>query len=229
MFTQLLASQPVRQKSTGGLITSIVLHLGLATVLVYATTRTIEVATKPEVTPLIYIDPVPTPPQPADPTPPVQAPSDVGIVTPTEAPPTLPPISKALTAVPDRLFPSNNGEGMIPMLNTVPRGLPSGVVSEVFREDQVEIPVTLAAGSARPGYPGILSSSGIEGSARFRFVVDTGGRVEMATVEMIAASHSAFAQSVRNTLPRMRFTPARVDGHAVRQLVELPFEFKTKK
>jgi TonB family protein len=229
MFTQLLASQPVRQKSTGGLAASMVLHLGLATALAYATTKTIEVATKPQETRLYYLNPEPPPAQPADPTPPVEAPSDVGIVTPTVAPPTLPPISRAMNTVPDRLFPGNTGEGMIPILNTVPRGLPSGIVSEVFREDQVEIPVALAYGSAKPGYPASLSSTGIEGAARFRFVVDTVGRVEMTTIEMVSSSHAAFAQSVRITLPRMRFTPARVDGKPVRQLVELPFEFRTKK
>jgi TonB family protein len=70
---------------------------------------------------------------------------------------------------------------------------------------------------------------GIDGSARFRFIVDSLGRVEMPSVEQVQATHDAFAFAVRNTLARMRFTPALVQGKPVRQLVELPFVFRVER
>jgi hypothetical protein len=60
-------------------------------------------------------------------------------------------------------------------------------------------------------------------------VVDTLGRVELLTVRELQSTHQAFALAVRSTLPRMRFTPARVDGRAVRQLVEFPIVFRIER
>jgi TonB family protein len=227
MFTQLLASQPVRQKSTGGLVVSIVMHLLLATGVVYATTKTVQVIQKDQPTDLVY-----QPPEPPElvtkieipPTAPSEVPS---VTTVVEIPVSLPPLPE-----PGTLTPTT----MVRPLGVVATWLapaapktPTTLASSVFRENEVEVPVSLAGGSPTPRYPASLASTGIDGAARFRFVVDTAGRVELGTVERIASSHSAFAQSVLSTLPRMRFTPARVDGRPVRQLVELPFEFRTKR
>ena len=76
-----------------------------------------------------------------------------------------------------------------------------------------------------PKYPNLLRSSGIDGTARMRFVVDTLGRAEMATAVDVDATNPAFAFAIRSTLPRMRFVPAQVGGRPVRQLVELPVVF----
>ena len=58
-----------------------------------------------------------------------------------------------------------------------------------------------------------------------RFVVDTTGRVERGSVQVVSSSNELFTASVRSALPSLRFRPASAGGRLVRQLVELPFEF----
>jgi hypothetical protein len=59
-----------------------------------------------------------------------------------------------------------------------------------------------------------------------QFVVDTLGRVETVSFAVLETTHAEFAQAVRAVLPEMRFTPAIVSSHKVRQLVQQPFLFK---
>jgi outer membrane biosynthesis protein TonB len=65
----------------------------------------------------------------------------------------------------------------------------------------------------------------VAGRVVARFVVDTLGRVEPGSVQVVAADHPLFAATVREALGAMRFRPARAGGVRVRQLVELPFAF----
>jgi len=80
--------------------------------------------------------------------------------------------------------------------------------------------------SAVPAYPPLLEKQGIEGIAVVRFVVDTTGRADIGTFRVIETSHSLFAASVREALPKMKFQPATVGPKRVRQLVEIPFGFQ---
>jgi TonB family protein len=81
-------------------------------------------------------------------------------------------------------------------------------------------------GSAAPIYPPELIEQMLFGSVLTHFVIDTSGRVDMATVEIVSSAHPLFVQSVRDAMPGMRFYPASVDGRRVRQLVEQRFEFR---
>lgn len=63
------------------------------------------------------------------------------------------------------------------------------------------------------------------GEVEVQFVVDSSGRADEATLEVLAATHAELEESVRRALPCMRFRPATVDGRPVRQLVEKPFSF----
>jgi protein TonB len=72
----------------------------------------------------------------------------------------------------------------------------------------------------------MLRNQRLEGTARVRFVVGTNGRVETSSIVVLESSHPAFAEAVRAALPRMRFRPARVGRHPVRQLVEFPLVFR---
>lgn len=94
---------------------------------------------------------------------------------------------------------------------------------------QVEKPVQPIPGSGVPRYPSILRSAGVEGEVLTQFVVDTLGRVEVASFKSIRTSHDLFEASVRAALPEMRFTPAEVGGKKVRQLVQQPFVFALAK
>ncbi|MHB1864008.1 MAG: TonB family protein [Gemmatimonadaceae bacterium] len=95
----------------------------------------------------------------------------------------------------------------------------------VYLPDAVDEQATLLVGSAQPVYPASLLRSGTGGRVLARFVVDTAGAIEMGTVTILSATDSAFANATRGALPGARFTPATVGGQAVRELVEMPFDF----
>ena len=81
-------------------------------------------------------------------------------------------------------------------------------------------------GSAAPAYPPELLGEGIEGYVIVRYVVGSDGRADSSSLAVLTTTHRGFADAVRAALPYMRFTPARVDGRPVRQLVEQPFRFQ---
>jgi hypothetical protein len=64
------------------------------------------------------------------------------------------------------------------------------------------------------------------GEVLFQFVIDTTGQAEMPTLRLLKSTNPQFALACRQALPNMRFVPAEYDGHKVRELVQLPFDFK---
>jgi protein TonB len=80
-------------------------------------------------------------------------------------------------------------------------------------------------GNPAPAYPASLRSAQVEGSVLARFIVDTTGRVEAASINFPEATHALFADAVRQSLLRSRYLPAVLGEHAVRQLVEQRFAF----
>ena len=71
----------------------------------------------------------------------------------------------------------------------------------------------------------MLQSQGIKGTVMAQFVVDTTGRADVSTFKILDSPHELFSAAVRNALPKMRFIPAEVGGHKVKQLVQQPFVF----
>lgn len=228
MFTQLLASRPARQRPTGGVLASVTLHGFVVAAAVYATIGTSPGFTKPAAQQLVYQPPVdPVPPAPTPPASIIAPPGLPVVSVPVSVPLELPQI----TTVPVRtLIDLPPGARFVPGgIGTVGESVTAPLANIPYSADQVEFPASIADNSPVPRFPSALRGVGIEGYARFRFVVDTAGRVELGSVEAISASHEAFAYAVRATLPRMRFRPGRAAGHAVRQLVELPFAFRISK
>lgn len=95
-----------------------------------------------------------------------------------------------------------------------------------YFEFQVEKPALQKPLKAGPRYPTALRESGVEGEVLAQFVVDQDGQAEMRTLRVLKSSHADFTRAVREYLPRMRFSPAELDGCKVRQVVQLPFAFK---
>ena len=95
----------------------------------------------------------------------------------------------------------------------------------VFTIIEVDTAAQRLPGSAAPRYPQALLEKRVQGQAIVRFVVDTTGLADPASFSVVVASHVEFAQSVRDALPGMRFSTARIGTMKVRQLVELPFTF----
>ena len=80
--------------------------------------------------------------------------------------------------------------------------------------------------SAAPIYPRELIAIGAEGLVQAIYVVDTVGRVDTTTIQVVHSDDPRFTASVRTALAAMRFRPARRLGKTVRQLVEQKFRFR---
>jgi protein TonB len=96
----------------------------------------------------------------------------------------------------------------------------------VYLASQVDNPVAYDVNSAAPAYPDSLRRNGVEGQVTAQFVVDTTGRVDVASFVLLESTHGRFTESVRQALPRMLFRPAEINGFKIRQLVQIPFVFK---
>jgi protein TonB len=83
--------------------------------------------------------------------------------------------------------------------------------------------------SAAPAYPRELMARGVEGYAAMRFVVDSAGAVDLASVRVLDFTHPEFVSAVKSAMPGMRFTPARLGDKPVRQLAEQLFRFQIEK
>lgn len=105
----------------------------------------------------------------------------------------------------------------------VARGqVPDDVVYDYAHVDQ---PAQMRPGMRPPVFPILLREAHVAGKVVVSFIVDTRGRVELATFRVYRTTHELFTQAVRDCLPRLRFTPALLRGHAVRQLVVGAFDF----
>ena len=230
MLTTLIASRPMRGDARGGASASLLLHGSLLAAGLLLGSQVKDVlppAAPPEI---IYIDPTAPTPTPAptgrvgDAGSPIAPPTldavpvDVTIDVPslpTSIPTTIPDPSRSLWTGVHRAAPrTGTADG--------PTGRGAGGEYSQF---QVDLPARLSPRSPLPRYPEALRRLALAGTVRMTFVVDTLGRVEMATVRVLEAAHPAFEASVRSTLPRMRFEPARIGDRPVRQLVEFPVAF----
>ena len=230
MLNQLIASRPAVRRSPGGFAASIVLHGIVIAGAIIATTRTPVTHRPPEpirqVT--VYVEPPPPPPRPvtsapqAGPT--ISTPNVINV--PTFVPDGLPPILPMRDLI-NMDAPTQFRVG-VPTSAGTP-GIAPVAPDAPYAVNQVEVAVVLDPRSPLPRFPQLLRDSGVEGMARLQFVVDTLGRVELESVRVVDATHPLFAAAVQATLPRMRFSPARVGNHRVRQLVEFPIQFTLNK
>lgn len=222
MFAQLLASRPARRRSPAGFAASLVVHSLVIAGAVALTTRVVRPPEPHDTLIQIVAPPAPKPLSAA----PQRSGTPVWrqqfIDVPIRVPDGIPPI--------DLLHPSISLDDPLQFRVGAPPVAPGvGPVldpSAAFTEADVEVPVVVDPRSALPRYPQWMRDAGIEGSARARFIVDSTGRAEMATMQIVSSTHTAFAEALRMTLPAMRFVPARIGGRRVRQLVEFPVEFR---
>ena len=108
------------------------------------------------------------------------------------------------------------------VVDTAGTGSPAG---GVFTVDLVDKAAAPRAGNPAPIYPAALRAAQIEGTVLARFVVDSAGHAEVATIEFPEATHPQFAEAVRQSIIHSRYLPAMLQGRPVRQLVEQRFAF----
>jgi protein TonB len=80
------------------------------------------------------------------------------------------------------------------------------------------------AGNAPPHYPSV-HFLGMHGSVLAEFIVDTTGRVLPGSVRVIVSANAQLDQPVLDAVPSMRFEPATIHGHRVKELLEMTFTF----
>ena len=233
MLNNLLESKPQKQRTTGGLVFSVVWHAAIIVLAVEATLHANEKLKKADEK-IAFVEVKKDEPPPPKEKPPenvtVAPPPPQGfqvLTAPVNIPDVLPEIdlSKKLTNEADF-----SGKGVA---GGRADGVKGGVAvvdnNQTYFEFQVEKAVMPAPGSPAPRYPEILKSAGVEGEVLASFVVDTLGRAEVSSFKVIKASHELFTSAVRNALPNFRFLPAEVGGRKVKQLVQQPFVFAIQK
>ncbi len=90
----------------------------------------------------------------------------------------------------------------------------------------VDTAVVRTANSAAPAYPLALLQAHITGYVQARYVVDTTGFADTTSFTVVKSTNPGFIVAVREALPYMRFTPAKIGSLKVRQLVEQQFSFR---
>jgi TonB family protein len=109
----------------------------------------------------------------------------------------------------------------------LPFGPPQEFVPDTaFSVLDVDETVERYEGSSAPIYPHDLLAVGAEGLVHAIYVVDTTGRVDTATIDVVSSDDPRFTESVRVALGGMVFHPAKRGGKTVRQLVEQQFRFQ---
>ena len=97
-------------------------------------------------------------------------------------------------------------------------------LAQVFTEAVVDEPPERIS-CPPPEYPRMMQQAGVEGTVVMQGVVDTSGRIERESVEVIQTTQRAFDGPAMQLLRRCVFRPGRVRGQAVRVLIQLPVQF----
>ena len=145
------------------------------------------------------------------------------VVPPVSVPAGLPPIEatgKGIDLSPI-VFAGSGALGV----GVVDRASLASPAAGVYTDRLVDKAAAPRPGNPAPVYPAALRAAQIEGTVLARFVVDSLGHAESASIQFPEATHPQFAEAVRQSLLRSRYLPAMLDGRAVRQLVEQRFAF----
>lgn len=228
MLEKLLESKSRPHRSAAGAVMSIGAHTGLVALALYATAQaTVAPPAAPEtVRPIFFPRQDAHRPEPRPASPKTRRAASVPLPAapaPAIALPTL-DVENLLTRPDDfrRGLPADSAGG-----RTVTEG--GGPDGGTFSADQVEVQVSLATRNVSPRYPEALRLAGVEGTVIAQFVVAENGRIDEASVRFMRSDNAGFEEATRAALRRMRFTPARIAGRAVRQLVQMPFVFTLSK
>jgi TonB family protein len=105
------------------------------------------------------------------------------------------------------------------------------LVSEmsIFTVDQVDTPAGLIAGTAVPEYPDSLRRLGVDGKVIVELVVNVDGNLDPASLNLVSSTHQLFTDAVQQSLASAKFRVATLRSRPVRQVLQVPFVFKTEK
>lgn len=226
MLKTLLESSATKQRVTGGGTASVVFHVLVGSLAIYATATAdvIKKRAKPDKVVFLDIKKAPQPSRPLKVTiPPLPGPIPV-LRPPIDIPDQIPEVD--LTK---QVTNEDQWVGRGSMSETKAGPPASTNVGDTFLDNQVEKQAAVIPGSLGPRYPEVLTSAGIEGQVLVEFVIDTTGRADMTTFKVLKSDHEAFTDEVWSALPRMRFSPAEIGDRKVKEQVQLPFAFALRR
>lgn len=221
----LTESERKRERHGRGVVSSVVVHAVVIGLAWYGTAAAHDTHSTAEVS-----HPITFPPPPATPT--THTGNGSGSSQGSSVPPRIPdrvplipvgPVKIPAPAVPwDSLVgaPHNWGTGHDAGPGQGSRASGDG---GVYRT--VDVMAAPDARNPAPVYPSMLRDAGVEGSIAAQFVVDSTGRVAGSSITFLGGGNALFEQSVRRALEAARFSPALVDGRAVRVLMAQTFAF----
>jgi TonB family protein len=231
MLAVLLESNAVLQRRNGGAAMSVATHLAIVGFVAAVTAKA--PVRRPQVDPITPVHIAPPIVRPSTNLPKANA----GTKTPClcvpvrslpvfeTIPPSLPPIDLGATADPGAAdLPIGTAQRGIGRLGAADLG-EGGNGADGARDWTGSETLMHLLASERPRYPERMRTTGISGRVRIRFVVDTTGRVDPSSVQVIESTHDLFTNAVRAVLPSLRFKPSEANGQRVRSLAEMPFDF----
>ncbi len=191
------------------------------------------------VIPTAFVTPAPRPPAPKPERPPVVkretiAPAPQGfktVVAPLDIPP-LPPIDLNEPPFDPRDYTGRGAEGgsadgVFGALRTVYRSKKGGGGEMVYTAatDDFRFHQAVLISQPEPRYPSMAERIGLEGRVLLRFVIDTTGRVDKSSIEVLETTEEQFTRPAVDAVSRARFRPAVLSGNPVRQLAEESIRF----
>lgn len=234
MFGTLIESRAPRARRTGSSVASVVVHaaiIGWAAIVTASETIGTPKA-EPRVQPVVF-DLVKQRPVEQQRTAPLAgptiatAPRALVLLTPTVMPTEIPPIDLTREQTPidfaaRRVAPAN----LLCYRDCAAVTASGGTDAELWTANDVMM--RLREDPVPPRYPESLRRAGIEGSVVVKFVVDTLGRVDMASLEIVSSTHEAFTSAVREAIARFRFSPSQAGSRKVPAQAMMPFQFTLK-
>jgi protein TonB len=239
MFGVLLESRARRQRRPGSVALSVATHLAIVAAITMTTVRIAPARPNHARPTTVYFAPPKTVQPPVahvvvdrSPSAPVLSiPILRSIEVPREIPTSLHPIDPidftTRTVPNDLVIGSGSGSGSASGgLNRY--GLLDGEHRDSTDWRGTELLMRIVT-TGKPRYPERLRAAGIEGTVLVRFVVDTTGRVNVSSAQIISSTHALFSRAVLDALAGFRFRPAEVGTRRVAALAEMPFEFRISK
>ncbi|HET9423863.1 MAG TPA: TonB family protein [Gemmatimonadaceae bacterium] len=237
MFGTLIESRAARQRRTGSSIASLVIHTALIAGGVMVSARhSIDAAAAPDdaKTEVVFDVFSPKPVDPPLASRPITAPAiavaprALVLNTPAVVPVEIPPIDLSVAPTPPDFSDRRIASSLIQRLcdrDCARSGAPPSDTAGRDTWTASDVMMRLRADPVPPRYPESLRRAGIEGSVVVRFVVDTSGRVDMASIEVVRSTHDAFTAAVRESVARLRFTASMAGDRKVRAQAMMPFQF----
>jgi protein TonB len=230
MFDTLLETKKKSQRGFGGAFGSVFFHGAAIAFAVWATSSVGQAVAKEQREEAVKLIDVKKPPPPEVKPPPPDVvhapppPKGFQILTaPVEIPDVLPQIDLSKKMTDEADF---SGKGAVGGTSKgVEGGTPRPLGETTYLDFQVEKVAKQIEGVGNPTYPDQLKQAGIEGEVLASFTIDTTGKAEVGTFKVLKSSHALFTEAVKAALPKMRFLPAEIAGHKVRESVQLPFNF----